>query len=167
MDFKDRIRQNVEKYAKREDPARVKRKNSAPEKLTETAVKEWATRNNISLLVFEAKATFSQARQSYNSRAVAPGFPDMAGNNQDGLAMFVELKALGKNSTIRLMQWDFLFEKINQNCFAACVDSATQLDMFYRTFDSLQTIEARKAYLMGCLPRKPSPKDDDGALFKD
>ena len=99
--------------------------------------------------VVESKAVYSaQAGRYLNSQAVA-GFPDIVGCDALGRALFIEVKASGKRSTLKEHQRRFLIEKIDKNAFAVCVDGPDLLLKFYREWHQ---VEAKKAYLLKVLP---------------
>lgn len=105
--------------------------------------------------VIEAKANYSEKTGRYMHGAVAPGYPDMSGNDKFGNALFIEVKAKGKLSTLRPDQYFFLTRKIELNCFAVCVDSVDMFIQVYKTWLSLESTQ-RQQYLLSQL--KPNKK---------
>ncbi len=126
-----------------------------PEKQVEEDILDYLDKcTNIKVDVIDSKATFSQASQSYRKSKSAPeGFPDLVGNDEHGRAFYIELKAKGKLSTLSPLQRKFLEEKIQQNCFAAVVDSSSLFEKIY--LDWLAS-EKDSDILMEYLPKKKS-----------
>lgn len=112
----------------------------------------WLKSNGFSCNVVEAKAVFNQAAGRYISSQAIPGMSDIIGNDQNGVGVYIELKAKGRLSTVSYKQINFLKEKISTNCFAVCVDSADMLDKMYRHWLKLKK-EERFKYLMETLER--------------
>lgn len=82
--------------------------------------------------VIDSSATYSKNQERYQVSKAAPvGFPDLVGSNQEGFAIFIELKAPGKLKTLRPAQRQFLLRKAQAGCFAAVVDSAELLFDLY------------------------------------
>lgn len=126
-----------------------------PEKLVEQEILHYLNINTqIKVDVIDSKATFSQRSQSYKKSKAAPiGFPDLVGNDEHGRAFYIELKAKGKLRTIRPAQRKFLLRKIQDNCFAACVDSVA---CFERIYLSWLASGKSKVVLLEELDRLPS-----------
>lgn len=114
-----------------------KRTYKSPEKDLEALVLDWLRLNKFDVNVVEAKAVFNPKIKRYISGMTTPGFPDVVGNDCDGNAVFVELKAPGRRSTIRDDQYRFLMRKIESNCFAVCIDSLGMLQQLYNGWKSL------------------------------
>jgi hypothetical protein len=133
-------------------PKRSRNKNQTPEKDVQKRVTEWAKLNHFYLHVVESKAVYSQASASYLRGQVEPGFPDLVGNDSSGCVVYVELKALGKRSNLSELQYEFLRNKINQGCFAVCVDSPELLSEFYYKWKSSKNPQS---YLLSVLPVPP------------
>lgn len=131
-----------------------------PEKDVEKFCLEWARNQGWNVNIYEAKSTWNESLGRYINQSIIPGHPDMAGNTDFGLAAYVELKAPGKRSTIRLAQWEFLVAKIETGCFAVCVDSAQALEIYWNGFKAANN---KKQFLLNVLPKKPKedPKDRD------
>lgn len=127
----DLLLRSIEKKTPKNTPPR---KNKKPEKEVEQEVLEWAERQNIYLHVIEAKAVFSASAGRYLSGQCESGMPDLIGNNNSGQSLYIELKAKGRRSNLSLDQYQFLKNKIDQNCFAVVVDSAHCLNEFYYTW---------------------------------
>lgn len=147
---KSRIQQAVFNYLKKQDPKDPPRKNGRPEKQVEQEVLNWCRLRGWDVNVIEAKSTFSEQQGRYIAQAAAPGISDIVGNTRTGLAVFIELKATGKLSTIRANQREFLLRKINTGCFAVCVDSVSRIETLWNGFVSSSD---KKLYLVEALPK--------------
>jgi hypothetical protein len=123
-----------------------------PEKIVEQKVLSLCLELGLDVDVIDSKATYSQKAKKYlKSRSAPAGISDLIGNNENGLAVWIELKALGKLNTIRPNQRAFLIRKIEKGCFACVVDSPELLSNIYLKFLSLPIIE-RPNYLKSILP---------------
>jgi len=123
-----------------------------PEKIVEKLVLDVCKELNFDVDVIESKATYSKAAQRYlKSRSAPEGISDLVGNNENGLAVYVELKAKGRTNTLRPNQKAFLIRKIEKGCFACVVDSPELLTSIYLKFLSLP-IQDRPNYLKSILP---------------
>lgn len=119
----------------------------------------WLRASGFDVTVIEAKATFNQKRSRFIAQSVAPGTCDIVGNDSAGRAVFIELKAPGRRSTLREQQRDFLQRKIKTGCFAVVVDSVEMLKEFYSVWTS-HDASLRFHYLESVLPKKSEPKKD-------
>ena len=135
-------------------------KNKKPEKDTESSVLEWSKHNNCFLHVIESSSYDPISRRKTLSKAQA-GFPDLVGNTNEGLSLYIELKAKDRRSTLREDQRSFLTMKIHQGCFAVVVDSRARLEQYWKGYHSLKTSQEKKAYLLDCLPKKRKNKVDN------
>lgn len=162
-EHKNRVSAAINKYYDRqrdkENKQELSRKNKAPEKDTEREVLAWAKQNNIYLHVVDSSAGYNRTVGRRDAFAAPVGYPDLSGNNQAGLAFYIELKARQRRATLRDHQRHFLEQKIYQCCFAVCVDSADRLDQYYRGWSRLKTPRERVDYLLDCLPKKRPTKD--------
>jgi hypothetical protein len=124
-----------------------------PEKLVEKEVLEACKQLNIDVDVIESKATFSKNLGRYTqSRSAPEGMSDLVGNDREGLSVYIELKARGKLRTLRPKQKAFLLRKIENNCFAVCVDSADLLfELYYQFFRSGDDLRAGREVLLNHL----------------
>ena len=103
-----------------------------PEKITEVEVLAMCSQLGFDVSVIESKATYSKNLERYTKSKSAPvGISDIVGNDDRGMAVYVELKAKGKLSTLRPAQKIFLLRKIQSGCFAVVVDSADLLFDLY------------------------------------
>lgn len=161
---RDRITQAIQKNAQRELKAQSKkestRKRGKPEKTVEASCLLWIKAQGFDVDVVEASSYDPILRKKGSSKTTA-GFSDLVGNDTDGLALFIELKAKDRRSTLSQLQRIFLIKKIKLNCFAVVVDSHEKLAQYYSGFKALKTKELRQAYLLDCLPkpRQKKPKD--------
>lgn len=125
-----------------------------PEKITEQLCLAYCNQVGIDVSVIDSKATFSQKSNTYKKSKSAPeGFPDLVGNTQSGVAVYIELKAKGKISTLRDKQYLFLKNKIQQNCFACAVDSDEMLHDIYMNWIKADN---KVDYLLSKLPKVKS-----------
>ena len=123
-----------------------------PEKIVEKLVLLECLRLGLDVDVIESKATFSQKANRYKKSKAAPeGFPDLVGNDQNGNAVYIELKAEGKIKTLRPLQRLFLERKILMGCFAVVIDSPEFLTTSYLKYLSLKPFD-RITYLKSILP---------------
>lgn len=147
------------KHAAKTLPKAPRKKPGKPEvELTLLPLKKHLEAKEWSMTIIEAKANFSEESGRYTWGAVEPGFPDLSGNMPTGLAVFIEVKAPGKRSTIRPAQREFLLRKIATNCFAICCDS---IEYFERVFGEWQKAENKKALLLRELPELAKKWRDD------
>lgn len=159
-DLKSRIRLSVEKYSKKEDPAKPTRKNQSPERDLQKEVIKWMNSSGFDVDNIESKAHYSLSAGSYVSQHQKPGIPDIVGNDFLGHAVYIELKAPGRRASLRENQRDFLVRKINTNCFAIVADSISHIKNVYNLWI---TSDEKKEYLLSLLPNeKPI---DESPLF--
>lgn len=102
--------------------------------------------------LYESKASLTTRGYAKN-KSLVEGHSDIAGCDENGHAIYIELKAKGKLSTLRPKQKLFLTRKINSNAFAVCVDSVEMLNDLYLKW--LQ-ISDKKTFLLNHLNRKHS-----------
>lgn len=153
------IHKQQTKLMRENDPLKPnKRRNKKPEKLVEKEVMQWLKCNQFYCHVVESKAVFSQKKGTYLRGQAAPGFPDIVGCAADGTAVFIELKAKGKRSTISSRQHNFLRRAIEHNAFAVVTDGADDLKFQWDCF-------CKGDNMFDLLPKKKSDKSDRGDLF--
>lgn len=130
-------------------------KRQSPEKEVEKEVIEWCRKRGFDVSVVESKAVFSRSAQRYLRGQTEAGFSDIAGCDDCGRAVFIELKARGKKNTIRPAQVEFLLRKIRLGAFGVCVDSVDCLNDFYINWSILkkESEEKAKNYLLSVLPK--------------
>lgn len=103
-----------------------------PEKIVEADVLAACKEMGLDVSVYDSKAVYSEKRRCYMKNPhVEEGHPDLAGNNQNGVACYIELKAVRKLRTVTPLQLAFLRRKIESGCFAVVVDSADLLFQHY------------------------------------
>jgi hypothetical protein len=103
-----------------------------PEKLVERQVLAMCARMGLDVDVIESKATYSKNLERYTKSKAAPvGMADLVGNDANGVAVFIELKAPGKVENLRPEQRAFLLRKIQSGCFAVAVDDPELLFSLY------------------------------------
>ena len=155
---------------KHKEPIEVtrKRKNNSPEKDLVKLIMLWLKENNFTCTVIESKAAYNPKIGRYMSSQVGTrGYCDISGNDNEGRAIYIEVKAKDRLYMLKEHQREFLISKIKSNCFAVACDSVTKLQHWYNTFISLP-FNQRQDYLMSLLPKKrPSKTDQDGPLFND
>lgn len=148
-DRKDRVKNAIGKYLTKNEP-RVQRRNEHPEKEVVKAILEYGKTKGWDIEVIDAKAVFNEKEGRYLTGQVAPGYPDVSGNNGLGHALYIEAKAPGKRSTVRDDQVTFLLRKIGTNSFAVVVDSTELLEELYNGW---LLAENKKAFLLRAMPR--------------
>lgn len=162
-DHKKRIEAAIGKWSAKQLPKPPRKKSNAkPEAEFLLVLKKHLTALGWSMTIVEAKANFSEESGRYVNGAVAAGFPDLSGNMPDGRAVFIEVKAPGKRSTIRPAQHEFLIGKISTNCFAICCDS---IEYFERVFSEWKKAENQKAFLLKELPALAPRYTSDDSWF--
>jgi len=150
MNYKKSVRQAIENFSKKNEPSLTVKRNKRPEKDLVKQILQLAPTLGLNLHCIESKAVFSQKLNRYISQQAQSGYPDLSGNNQIGQALYIEIKAPGKRSSLRALQREFLLKKIDQNCFAACVDS---FELLRETYQEWLNAENKKAILVRRLPR--------------
>ena len=143
-----------------------KRKNEKPEKIVEKSVTSWCKRHRIDVSIVECKGVYNSKTRTFLHGMTEPGYSDLSGNNEFGIAVYIELKAKGRRSTLRVKQDEFLRRKINYGCFAVVVDSAELLEEMYYgwlNYINKNLVAEAKKYLLGQLPKKR--REVDGPLF--
>lgn len=162
MDYKKRVANAINRYsdkqAKKLEP-KVARKNRKPEQESVFECLSWLKRNGFDCDIIESKATFSvKAGRYLRSQAVA-GMSDLVGNDKDGRACFIEIKAKGRRSTLKEHQFEFLARKIKSNCFATVATGEDELEEIYSRFLECLNLNQSHAqeYLLSQLPGHQSP----------
>ena len=160
---KNELLRNIDNAVKKHAAKQLKkqrtprRKNQSPEKDTEKEVMTWLRNSGFDCNVIESKAVFSQAAGRYLSGQTDPGVSDVLGNDKNGRACYIELKARGKKSTASYGQLEFLERKIKMGCFGVVVDSAKMLETNYKTYLFKMSNEGKyeaREYLLTQLPNK-------------
>ena len=145
-----RIFDSVEKYVEKENRKyQPKRKNKAPEEEVVAELMAYFKENDWFIRRYEAKS--KQINGVWRSAGLAPGTPDLMGWAPNGVGVACEVKAKGKNSTLRQKQRDFLVEVIKRNGFGVCSDSLQQFQRVWTRWLSLSQPE-RASFLYAELP---------------
>lgn len=161
-DYKKRIQSAIEGYHKRNMPKPTGRQNDKPESYVEHRIFDHLNGIGWSIDFYESKAVYSEESGSYQTSKVRPGHSDLAGNTSKGEAVYIEVKAPGKRSTLSDNQREFLIDKIETNCFAICADS---IDLVMKNYTDWMLSPNKKTYLLNALPL-PKKKSDDDDPFK-
>jgi len=169
MDRKKQVIAAMEGYYKRQEPIfKATRKNEKPEKdITEPAVVAWLKERKFDYSIVEAKGVFSVEAGRYVSGMVEHGFSDIVANNGFGRAMYIELKAKGRRSSLKDYQRDFLMRKINTFCFSVCTDSAEHLEKIYDAWWKINIAKgytASRDFLISVLPKQNKVKELFGEI---
>lgn len=130
------------------------KRNSKPEKILEKEILHFLRLNGFDVDVVESKAVFSQKLGRYLNSQTTVGMSDLIGNDKNGHACFIELKAKGRRSTLSQRQKLFLMKKIDSNAFACVVDSVEMLSQIYQDWKHYKAstdYEARQ-FLLNMLP---------------
>ena len=121
-----------------------------PEKKVELDVYQWCFRHRWSVEIYDSKATYSERAQTYKkNRGLSSGTPDVIGNDDQGRAVYIELKASGGYCSLEQVQ--FLRRKIDSGAFACVVRSSLELEETYSEW--IQSLDKR-TYLLSKLPKK-------------
>ena len=166
-DHKKRIKQALHSYCKANQTQilpKPKRRNQKPEQQVVKACMEWMRERGFSMDVVESKAVYSVSSGRYLRGQTTPGFVDAAGCTPEGIGCFIEFKAKGKVSTLRLSQKEFLKQKIYKGCFACVVDSTERLSEIYSNWLDLfkKDRDLSIAYLLKQLPQRRKRATDKG-----
>lgn len=160
-DRRKSIEAALHRYSSREAKKlapKKQKKNAHPEKDVEKSCLEWMRAKNWNVQIYESKATFDPRRGVWRNQSMAAGNADCQGNLPDGVTIAVEFKAPGKlknfNREGNERQVEFIYNKIQTNCFACVVDSAERLQLIYEVWDSRRkhSTELAKEYLLSMLP---------------
>lgn len=165
--LKKRVEQAVARYLKKNDPNLQipKRTNEHPERDLQREIIKWLNSEEMGWSVdnIESRAQFSPSQGRYIIAHQTPGLPDLMGNDQDGRAVFIELKAPGRRNTLRANQRQFLIRKIKTNCFAICADSQDYIFRMYKLW--LRTSEGANLLLRELPPERLSEQENSDNLF--
>lgn len=125
--------------------------------------------NGWSVDVMESKSFWNSKAQAWTQHGLKEGTPDVVGCSNEGIAVFIELKAPGRLSTLRESQRHFLEKKIMANSFAVVVDSIDRLSSLYNQWmvmrKELRLIDMRN-FLLSYLPKNKNI-EDQGNLFEE
>lgn len=131
-------------YAETPEP----KKNQQPERQVVQECLIWLKTHQFDVTVVEAKAVFSRARNAYFNSHAEPGFPDIVGNDQNGIACYIEVKRQGMRRNLSDRQKAFLRRKVDTGCFAVCVDSVVLLERLYKFWSELESLKDRQSLLI-------------------
>ena len=156
------VKDALESYSKKQLQSNrtTSRKNKKPEQKTVNACMAFFEEYGFSMHIVESKAVYSVAAGGYIRGQTVSGFSDSAGCTPTGVGCFVEFKAKGKRSTLRLAQKEFLKEKILKGCFACVVDSDALLKEYYSEWSARDEFDDRVSYLFNLLPKKKEKTPD-------
>lgn len=112
-------------------------------------------------------STFNKQAGYHTENDTEPGFSDLVGNNNEGLAMYIECKAPGKRNALRASQREFLTHKIMTNCFAIVCDSVAHFDKMWASWTF--AVDRRNMLLANLPPPTAAEKrrDDSDLSFDD
>ena len=164
-DYKARVKAATEKYLTKNDPNKVHRKNEEPERELQKEVIKWLNSIGWDVDSIDSKAQFSEGQGRYISQNAKPGISDVVGNDPNGIAVYIEMKAPGRRSSLRHNQRLFLLRKIKTNCFAIVADSKEFISTAYKRWSLDYADRAkRNAILLSLLPPEKTERDQ-GSLF--
>ncbi len=154
MSSSSKIEKALLKYSAKQlkKPRTNKRRNKKPEEESVKEILKWCEQQRWSVHRVESKAVYSRSAGRYLRGQAVAGFPDIVGNTNRGQAVYIEVKAKGKRSTLKRHQSEFLLDKINTGCFALCADSAQHLGSLWIVYSALNEQLGRK-YLIDYLPK--------------
>lgn len=112
-------------------------------------------------------STFNKQAGYHTQNVTTAGFSDLVGCDNEGRAIYIEVKAPGKRNTLRPAQRVFLTAKINSNAFAIVCDSLASFDQQWSQY--LMIVD-RKKYLLDQLPKlsaEEKRRDDSNLSFDD
>lgn len=153
MSAAEALKRYYERQLKRNSSKRRKR-NQSPESDVKRAVMAWLKVNGWSMNAVEAKAVWNQGAGRYIRGQTTPGVSDLIGCAPDGTGAFIELKAPGRRGTLKPHQRQYLFEKIQRDAFALCVDSVECLAKAWAEFSHRRKMDPQlgRAFLLRHLP---------------
>lgn len=143
------------------------KRNKKPERIVQNKVVAWLSAHCFDCDVIESKSHINPYTGRFHSQSAKTGFTDIAGNDGLGRAVFIELKAPKRRSTLRPAQRMFLTRKITSFCFAVVVDSEELLSEYYGEWSRLSAIDRCKArdYLFSVLPNEKKSRKPNQSVF--
>lgn len=142
------------------------KKNEKPEEAVVEKHLEFAVQNDWFLARFESKNVrhYIDGKPIWRQTSVIVGHPDLAGVSAQGHPVYIETKAPGRRSTVRVAQHSFLIEVIKRGGFGVVSDSLEYTVSAYNHYLGLSQLE-RAEYLMVELPTPSAlrKKSDVGA----
>ena len=162
------VRRALEAYSQRmiaDTKKKKSKRNKSPEKKVVNEVMVWLKDNGFSCDIVDSAAVYSVQANRYLRGQAKKGMTDIVGITPNGMGAFLEIKALGKRSTLKEHQRDFIKDKIFKGAFAVAVDSVELLEKTYHEWRKLFHLENDKekaiAYLLDSLPKQRDSKDFD------
>lgn len=156
--------QALKRYYQRQarQASKRRRTNGRPEwELVKKPILAWAKDNGWCLSSIESRAVYDPAAGRYVHGMAVAGTADLFGNAPCGTAVYLELKAPGRRSTLKPHQHDFLVQRISTNAFAGCIDSLESFIQLWDKFKQAQTQGASTArdFLLGDLPQRGTQRN--------
>lgn len=111
-----------------------------PEKIVEKEILAACKEIGLDVSVVDSGMEFTKSGGQKMSDTEV-GFSDLVGNTENGIAVFIELKARGKIANVSPTQLRFLLRKAQAGCFACAVDRPEVLFSLYLAWKA----EGRKA----------------------
>lgn len=106
-------------------------RNKSPEKTVVKEILSACRSIGFNLDVIEASGYDRMKKAMVHDSKVTPGYSDISGNSNLGLAVYIEAKAPGKRASLRDAQRAFLENKIKSGAFACVADSAEYVLKLY------------------------------------
>ena len=164
-DYKQRVQRAIEKnyhrQLKKDKPST--RRNNKPEKEVETSCLKLMRSWGWSVEIYESKATYDPRRGVWRQQSMKSGTLDCMGVTDQGIAVAVEFKAMGRLSSLRDNQREFLISRINQFAFACVVDSAIDLNRIYNQWKYIrenQSLNKSRDYLLLMIPKQTAKRNE-------
>lgn len=162
MSAKDAFYSYLDKHAKQnKDSDKPRRKNKTPEADLQGEIILKGRRDDFKFYITDSSARWSNEAEAYISEKYESGMSDLTGD-RDGLACYIEVKAPGRISTLKMHQREFLLKKIDRGCFACCVDS---YELVLETWIKWRQKGNYKEVLKRALPKVSVCRDNDEPLF--
>jgi hypothetical protein len=165
-EFRKRVEAAVLRHHKKQLPKERRGPNDNPEARVVLALKKHLHSLGFSMDVVDSSTYNKQA--GYNTHNVTtPGFSDLVGCSNQGLSVYIEVKAPGKRNNVSHAQREFLTAKIKSNCFAIVCDSCAYFDRVWAQF---QFVVDRQALLLVELPKMTAVerrRTDENLSFDD
>ena len=162
-DLVKRVEKALENNARKQlpkEPRGTRAKRGAPEKEVEKIVLKWLRKQGFSVDVISneivQRVTRGAGANTFDNSPTRPGFSDIVGNDRDGRAVFIELKAPGRLRNLSYSQACFIEEKIETGAFACVTDKVERLADIYKVWSEMTTKGAckrSKDFLRSCLPK--------------
>jgi len=98
----------------------------------------WMRQMGWSVDIYESRAVWDSKAQSYVTKGIKVGHPDLAGCTNQGYAVYCEAKSPGKRSTVKPHQRHFLMSKIKCGAFACVIDDLEYLKALWAKWISFR-----------------------------